>query len=89
MTEKDTYLARVGCWNCSEVYDLSIKLGTNVPEHMINNEPKCKNCECTTLKMFNEYIAEKKIMKDLILHHRVESMSHEESPDPKGHSHIQ
>ena len=76
-----SYRAKVGCWNCDLVYDIAIKKGINTPEHLIKKEPLCRNCGCNSLKMFNEYKTEKKIMKDLILHHRIESMGAEQNPE--------
>lgn len=89
MVDESTYQAKIGCWNCDSVYAIAITKGTNIPEHMINNEPKCTTCGCDTLKMFNEYIAEKKIMKDVILHHRIEQLGGEEEKPPNNdYNHI-
>lgn len=83
-----SYQAKVGCWNCDTVYEIAVKMGINTPEYLVAKEPLCKHCGCNSLKMFNEYKTEKKIMKDLILHHRIETMGMEANPD-KRHDHIQ
>jgi len=71
-TAKDTYPAKIGCWNCDHIYDISIAKGVMAPQYLSESKIKCKNCGCDTLKMFSEYRIDKKIMKDVILHHRIE-----------------
>lgn len=90
MTHKrKSYDARIGCWNCDIIYMIQIKRGTNTPEFLMKTEPKCKKCGCDTLKMLSEYKAEKKIMKDLLLHARVEHMGEDNEEAPVHHDHIQ
>jgi hypothetical protein len=85
---KVSYQAKVGCWNCDSVYDIAVKLGNMTPFFIADKELKCKNCGCETLRMHKEYVAEKEIMKDIILHSRIEH-EHEEEPPNKNHDHIQ
>ena len=76
--DEDTYEGKVGCWNCDNVYHIPVTFGIVVPEYLVKEDPKCVKCGCQTLKRFNEYAAEKKVMKDIILHHNIE---HLEDPD--------
>ena len=73
------YLAPIGCWNCNIKYSIHIPKGINTPEFLMNVGANCKKCGCNTLKMLTEYNTEKKILKDLILHHRLEGINHEGS----------
>lgn len=90
MTEKKrrSYDAKIACWNCDIKYDIPIRRGTNTPEFLARFEPRCKGCGCTSLKMLDEYHAEKKIMKDVILHARLDHMSNiEEEKHACNHDH--
>jgi len=83
----ETYDAKIGCWNCDIVYTIPIVKGMNTPQFLITFDPPCRNCGCDSLKMFSEYVTEKKIMKDLILHHRIEHMGDIKPEDNKTHEH--
>jgi len=85
--DKSNYLARVGCWNCDAIYELSIKKGKNLPEYLIEEEPPCKRCGCDSLKPFMEWTTEKDIMKDLVLHHRIEQLSKDDENDGMKYAH--
>jgi len=63
-----SYKATVGCWNCDTVFDIFIKKGINTPEYLFQNNIPCKNCGCTTLRMYSEYLTRKEIMKDIMTH---------------------
>ena len=82
-----TYSAKVGCWNCDTIYKIAIKMGEMTPQYLHDNKVYCKTCGCDTLKMFSEYLIEKKIMKDIILHHRIEHMS-DDDEKPKNNDYI-
>lgn len=84
------YLGKVGCWNCSNIYKLSIKKGENTAEYIERIDPPCTNCGCRELKAFDEYRIEKDILKDLILQHRMEQITNDvKSPDVRhDHQHI-
>lgn len=82
-----SYEARIGCWNCDITYTISIIQGKNTPEYLAKKEPKCKKCGCQSLKMISEWKCEKKIMKDLMLHHRITAMENENVPN-KHHDYI-
>lgn len=75
------YRARIGCWNCDSVYSILIKKGTNTPEFLVNKGIVCRNCGCKSMKMYNEYKVEKKIMKDVMLHAKIEHMSNMPPPN--------
>lgn len=84
------YSAPVGCWNCDEIYDIRIKKGVNVPEHLIKTNPPCKECGCDSLKPHMEYVNEKEIMKDLVLHHRMQQMEEKDHKEvDKSSTHFQ
>jgi len=83
----ETYPAKVGCWNCDHIYEISIAKGTMTPQHLMDSKLKCKNCGCDTLKMFSEYRIDKKIMKDVILHHKIEHPPEDEEKNGKTHAH--
>lgn len=83
------YQAKVGCWNCDIIYEIDITKGLNTPEYLMNVEVPCIKCGCDTLKMLSEYKIEKKIMKDVILHHRIEHMEQAQHTAPVKHDHIQ
>ena len=81
------YKARVGCWNCDYTYWLSIKKGINLPEYLVNSNPLCKRCGCDALKVYLEFKTEKEILKELILHHRLEHLSGSEEEQSTDHRH--
>ncbi len=83
-----TYPTKVGCWNCDHIYEISIAKGTMAPKYLMDHKLKCKNCGCDTLKMFSEYRIDKKIMKDVILHHRIEHPPEDEEKKKKAPDHI-
>ena len=85
MTNKK-YNAKVGCWNCDTIYKIAIKMGEMTPQYLHDNKVFCKTCGCDTLKMFSEYLIEKKIMKDIILHHRIEHMEDDDNEKPKSNN---
>ena len=80
------YSAKIGCWNCDEVYTIKIVKGVNVPEYLQTMDPECRRCECKTLRIYAEYKMEKEILRELILHTRLEQ-SHEVEHPPSNHSH--
>ena len=80
------YSAKVGCWNCDEVYMIKIVKGVNVPEYLQNIDPPCRKCECRTLRIFAEYKMEKEILRELILHTRLEQ-THEYDGSITDHIH--
>ncbi|RLD63426.1 MAG: hypothetical protein DRI84_09635 [Bacteroidetes bacterium] len=80
------YNAKIGCWNCDEIYTIKIVKGINVPEYLQTMNPKCRRCECKTLRIYAEYKMEKEILRELILHTRLEQ-SHEVQHPPSDHSH--
>ena len=86
--KKVSYQAKVGCWNCDSVYEIAIKLGNNTPQYLIDKEPNCRNCGCPSLKMFNEWRVEKKMMKDLMLHHRITAMENDQGNPNAEHDHF-
>lgn len=75
------YTAPVGCWNCDIVYNIKVKKGLNVPEHLMKAKLPCRTCGCDTLKPKMEYENEKAIMKDLVLHHRIQSLEEKETKE--------
>ncbi|KKN13485.1 hypothetical protein LCGC14_1005790 [marine sediment metagenome] len=75
--KKGFYSAKIGCWNCDSVYEISIKLGMVTPEYIMKKEPPCRNCGCNSLRTYSDYKTEKIIMKDVMLHHRIEHMNQE------------
>lgn len=82
------YQAKVGCWNCDITYEIPIPKGINTPAYIMNVDPICIKCGCDTLRMFAEYKNEKKVMKDVILHNRIEHMEHEQHKEqPTKHDH--
>lgn len=83
------YNAKVGCWNCDTPSTVEFPKGITVPDYLMSFEPICLACGCKSLKPYLEWKIEKDIMKDLVLHHRVEQMSHEHGTDVKNdHHHI-
>jgi len=84
--QKNSYLAKMGCWNCDTIHTIKITKGITVPDFIIDTHPQCKKCGCNSLKPFIEYTTEKQIMKDLVLHHRIEQMHEIEEHDTK-HDH--
>ena len=83
LSDNPNYIAPVGCWNCDIVYNIKVKKGTNVPEHLMKKKIPCRTCGCDTLKPKMEYENERAIMKDLVLHHRIQSLEEKEEKDPK------
>jgi len=88
--KKISYQAKVGCWNCDSAYEIAVKIGQITPQFLVDKEMKCRTCGCETLKMFAEYRIEKKIMKEVILHHRIEHLHDNEEPQEpnKNHNHF-
>ena len=84
---KETYSAKVGCWNCDNIYEISISKGTMTPQYLMDTKLKCTKCGCDTLKMFSEYRIDKKIMKDVILHHKIEHPPEDEGKNGRDHAH--
>ncbi len=89
MKNKETYTARIGCWNCDTIYEIFVAVGTMTSQYLVDSKLKCKKCGCQTLKMFTEYRIDKKIMKDVMLHHRIEHPPEEEERKNKTHDHYQ
>jgi len=85
----ETYPAKIGCWNCDNIYEISVIKGKMTNQHLLDTKLKCKKCGCMTLKMFAEYRIDRKIMKDVMLHHRIEHPPEEEERKNKKHDHIQ
>ncbi len=83
----ETYVAKIGCWNCDSIYEISVAKGTMSSQYIAEDKLKCKKCGCKTLKSFAEYRIDKKIMKDVILHHRIENPPEEEERRNKLHDH--
>ena len=81
-----TYSAKIGCWNCDDIYKIKIIKGINVPEYLQAKDPKCRSCECNTLRIYAEYKMEKEILRELILHSRLDQ-SHEVEDRSADHSH--
>lgn len=86
--QEEYYIAKVGCWNCNSEYEINILKGFITTQYIVTKNIYCKGCGCDTLKSYNEYKNEKKIMKDVMLHHRIEHSHEEESPIKKDHHHI-
>ena len=84
----ETYVAKIGCWNCDSIYEISVAKGTMASQYIMKSKLKCKKCGCQTLKMFTEYRIDKKIMKDVILHHRIEHPPEDEEKKNKYPDHI-
>jgi hypothetical protein len=80
------YSAKIGCWNCDDVYKIKIIKGVNVPEYLQQIDPKCRRCECNSLRIYAEYKMEKEILRELILHSRLDQ-SHEVEDRSADHSH--
>ena len=79
--DDSNYSAPVGCWNCDEIYSIYIKKGLNCPEYLIKAKKPCRKCGCDSLKPHIEYTTEKSIMKDVILHHRIQQMEEKTPKD--------
>jgi len=75
VSKKINYQGKVGCWNCNTVYNIAVKLGTPMPEYLMKKKTKCRHCGCDTIRMFSEYVVNKKIMKDLVLQGKLDEMS--------------
>ena len=87
--QKNNYLAKMGCWNCDTVHSIKITKGITVPDFIIDTHPQCKKCGCISLKPYIEWNTEKEIMKDLVLHHRIEQMHEPDESEVKNdHHHI-
>ena len=80
------YTAKVGCWNCDEIYTIKIVKGVNIPEYLQTIDPACRRCECKALRIYAEYKVEKEVLKELVLHARLDH-SHEIEPTTSDHSH--
>ncbi len=80
-----TYNAKIGCWNCNDVYMIKVIKGMNTPEFLQQVDPPCRKCECKTLRVFDEYKMEKEILRDLILHSRLENTGYDNNS--KDHIH--
>jgi len=80
------YSAKIGCWNCDEIYTIKISKGINVPEYLQSIDPPCRRCECQSLRIYAEYKVEKEVLKELVLHARLDH-SHEIEPTTSDHSH--
>lgn len=77
----DTYTSKIACLNCNLIEDIQIEKGKIIPEFIAVQQLNCTNCGCETLTSFDAWKAEKKIMKDIILHHNIEHME-ENEPKP-------
>jgi len=88
INSKETYSAKVGCWNCDDIYEVSVIKGKMASQYIMENKLKCKRCGCDTLKMFSEYRIDKKIMKDVILHHKIEHPPEDEEKKNRKPDHI-
>jgi hypothetical protein len=80
------YSAKIGCWNCNDVYKIKIIKGINVPEYLQVKHPKCRRCECDSLRIYAEYKMEQEILREIILHTRL-NQSHEVEDRSADHSH--
>jgi len=85
---KETYSAKIGCWNCDNIYEIIIAKGKMAPQYLIDSKLKCKHCGCDSLRTFAEYRIDKKIMKDVILHHRIEHPPEDDDKKKKAPDHI-
>lgn len=81
------YPAKFGCWNCDAIRTFKIKKGMTVPDFLMNLQPICAKCGCNSLKPHIEWITEKKIMKELVLHHRIEQLHESDEGEKKDHDH--
>ena len=77
MTKDKSYLAKLGCLNCDYICDTTVNKGISIAQFLMDEKPLCKQCGCELLTKLAEYKAEKKIMKDMILHHRIQSMEND------------
>lgn len=89
MSRVKTYTAKVGCWNCDNIYEIDVTHGIVTPLFIQKEKPKCERCGCASLRMLAEYKAEKRIMKDILLHDHVEHVGEIPSLKKNEHSHIQ
>lgn len=87
LKKKGFYIATCGCWNCDHVYEIHVKLGYVTTQFIHDKKMLCKECKCPTLKMYKEYKIDNKIMRDLILHERLEHMENQQ-PEPKKNEYI-
>jgi len=87
-TKGKKYRAKVGCWNCDDVYELIIKRGMLVPQFLTETKPQCRKCGCAVLKMFSEYTTRKKIMKDVLTHLEITQISNMSDQPKKQHQHF-
>ena len=83
----ETYDAKIACWNCEKIFDIKVSRGTIVFEHITRNKLVCENCGCNTLKVYAEYKIDKRIMKDLVLHTKIQQQENQPPPDKK-HDHF-
>ena len=78
------YSGKVGCLNCNNTESFKIKKGTSTSTYIDDNTPKCGNCGCDdSIRMYEEYLATKDLIKDFIMHSH--SMPHEEEEKEHGH----
>ncbi len=84
-----TYPAKVGCWNCDDVYDIKVVSGINVTQYLMDSELECRRCECISLRNIKEYKVNNKIMKDIILHRAIENYENRPHAPAEKHDHIQ
>ena len=80
--KKGFYITTCGCWNCDSVYDIYVKYGEMTTKFIMDKKMTCKKCKCETLKMYKEYKIDNKIMKDIILHDKLEHMGEEVKKEP-------
>lgn len=83
----NSYQAKVGCWNCQSEYNILVKKGIVAPQHLIDKKVTCKYCGCDSLRPFEDYRINKKIMKDLVLQSRLEEGMHEHGVERDNHDH--
>lgn len=87
-----SYSAKIGCWNCDDVYEIAIKQGMVIPEFLFKEQIECRKCGCKTLRPYAEYKASKRIMSDVLLHHEMNHMQKSrghDSNDSDGYDHFQ
>ena len=82
-----SYQAKIGCWNCDRTYEILVKRGIFTSQHLIEKKVQCKFCGCDSLRPFEDYRINKKIMKDLVLQTRLEEGMHEHGEDRDSNDH--
>ena len=79
------YDGKVGCLNCNNIESFKIKKGTPTATFIVEIEPNCSKCGCNdTIRMYEEYIATKDLIKDFIMH----SHGMPEEEEDKEHCHF-